>query len=775
MMAKPDPWDQFEIVDAGEVQPPQQAMGTGETAPVAPAEPAAPTGSDPFAQFSEANPAPLVEQPGYVETNIDAPAQVATQLSPEDRDTLVRMIQTGADASALRRYVASKGFAGPDNFDDVVSARDEGLGVNKDVQYKLPKPVEDDGAAGAFARGVADVGSFGLLDEAGAAIGAATGAGGEGGFVDRYGRILDQNRGAIDQDEAEHPYARIAGQLVGGFGLPSGAAGIAARATEEALVAGRSIQEAAAIGRRAATVRYAQEGAAAGGAYGVGSGDDLSGRLAGGAIGAAGGAAIGGALGGVAEAVGPRLDARAAASAAERAARPGAEVAQAAGRLEMDVLPADVGGPFLKRVTAAGAQAPLSASPIINASKRVLEQGKAARDRIAETVGSAVGAEEAGEAAKAGALSYIKASARAGGKLYDHAANLAGDATVDLVNARGVLDEQIARLEAVPGGGGGLGEAQAMREALEGNFSVQGVRDMRTELFVAPELRGTPGERRLKQVVNAASQDVIDSLNRQGRGDAAKAFERADANWKERLDTIDRVIRPIIGKDEGAKSGEEIVGALNRAAKGNNIRLERFVGALPPEEAQTVRASLIGAMGNRKAGAQDATGEGFSLDEFLTHWNTIGPRSKATIFGQEARAALNDLAKVAEGTKETGRYANRSNTTGGVLGNLGAWAGSLTLIEPTTAILGTAVQMGGGRLLASPAFARWLTRTPASPAGATAYIGRLTRIARAEPAIANDVLNLQRQLQQAFSPTRAAAEDERSPARPAPGPAGAAQ
>ena len=605
--------------------------------------------------------------------------------------------------------------------------------------------------ADAFARGVS--GSLGLDDEIGAIYDTVTGD-------KSFSENLARNRAIRDFDQDNNFWTRLGGELLGGAALPSNVQSVARKAGTVALREGLGREAAEKAARYAAAKQLGIEGAGYGAAYGAGATDgDIIDRAGGAVTGAGLGGIAGGALGAAGAGLGNR--------AAARASRPlteGQEVSQAAQRQGIDVLPADVGGPLTRRLTSAAAQAPLSASPVINASQRVIEQGKAALQRIAGDMGAATNVEDAGEAAGRGARAYINSTRSKIGRIYDSAAAMAGNAKFELPNAKSVLDEQISRLEAVPGGGQGLEEAKALREALDGQFTVQGIRDMRTELRVDPAFRGTPVERRMRQIVDAASQDIEDGLIASGREDAARAFSQADKQWRERLNTISRVIEPIIGKSEDkAKSGEEIIAALNRAAKGNSVRLRQFIGALPDDEAGMVRATFINELGRAAPGAQDATGEAFSLAKFLTDWNKIGESAKATLFTGESRAALNDLAKVAEGTKAAQGYANRSNTSGGIWGNLGLLAGGAS-VAPTTATIAGATQLIGGKLLSSPKFARWLAKAPKKPnAGAErAHIQRLSAIARAEPSIANEITGLQDMLLRAANDSlgRAAASNE---------------
>jgi hypothetical protein len=254
----------------------------------------------------------------------------------------------------------------------------------------------------------------------------------------------------------------------------------------------------------------------------------------------------------------------------------------------------------------------------------------------------------------------------------------------------------------------------------------------------------------VNQVTDAAASDIIDGLRSAGRPEAARLYATADRYWRNRLATIDRALAPIIGTD-GEKSGEAVVQALQRDLKGNNARFISFVNALPPEERGTVRASLISRLGQATKGNQNERGDVFSLSTFLTNWNEIGESGKVALFGTEGSAALNDLAIIARGSKEAQKFANHSNTAGAALGNLvfTGIAGGLGGLKTAGASLVAPYAMG--RLLASPRFARWLARSPRTSLGGPAYIDRLSRIARAEPGIANEVLSLRDRLLQAVN------------------------
>lgn len=541
------------------------------------------------------------------------------------------------------------------------------------------------------------------------------------------------------------------------------AQGVSGYATELAgnFAGGLALPGATAGGVRGA----AQAGATAGGIAGFGYGEGLGGSVGGAALGAGVGAGLGAGAGKLGDVM--------AARAANRAAQPitdGAEVISAAERLNQQFgtniqpLPADVGGATTRRMTGAMAQFPLAAGSITKAAQNVTDEAALARDAIAGLFGTPTTREAAGESALTGAQKFIKTSRAKVNALYTKAKNLGGSEPVDLAGARAVLDAEIAELQGVPGGSKILDKITKLRADLDGEFPVQGVRQMRTEWrdeFLKDGLRGSNIERIVGKALDAADDDIITSLQTRGRGDAARAYAEAAKAHKERVEVIDQVLAPIIGqKGSEPRSVEQVMSALDTASKTNGARLGKFMAALPPEDAATVRGTLIQQLGKASNSTNNAAGDAFSLPQFLTQWNAMSGSAKAQLFGGELRAALDDLARVAQGSKEAQRFANFSNT-GGPVGLMATGVNAASLFsEPVMATTALALQYGGGKMLASPAFARWVAKMPKQPALAIKHTQGLSKIAAADSVIAADALGLQRQLIAAFEqgPQRLAAD-----------------
>lgn len=629
----------------------------------------------------------------------------------------------GASKAELNALAVSWGYSpyGAD-LDAAVTYRDKG-GKNARILppqtgYQGPSLVGTLAASpfGAYAAGAANALTAGNLDEI------AGLAGGDPAQVQQAKEVMRD----------AYPVASFVGETTGGALAMAGVNRVPA-------LAGRALL---------ADVGY-------GAAYGAGENNDN--RLVGAAVGAAAGAA------------GNRLADRlsrglrgAGAVPADRQA--GIETAEAARRIGVDVLPADVGGPTTRRLTGAAAQGPLSAQPVVSAARRAAEQAQGVRDKVAAKVGTALEAEAAGEAARKGAQTFIERTSKQGRELYDKARVLSDGVRVPLTNAQQVVQRNIAELQEVPGGTEAVAVMEGLAGEMGGEWTADGIRSMRTTLrdrFIGEGLRGSDLERRVNQVIDAASKDIEDGLTQAGRPGAAQAYRAADEFWKQRLRTIDKVLQPIIGKDAD-RAPADIIKAIETAAQRDSAKMGTFIRSLPQEEQGIVRATLISRMGQVGAGGQDATGTVFSLGQFLTHWNQLTPAAKRTLFDDESRAALSDLARVAQGTKEAQRYANSSNSAGGMVGQIALSGGIGTVGGVPGLAVATAAQYVSGRLLASPRIARFLARPPKTEAQVRPWIDRLERIARAEPVIASEALGLQQQLIRAFgesTPARIAAEE----------------
>lgn len=441
-------------------------------------------------------------------------------------------------------------------------------------------------------------------------------------------------------------------------------------------------------------------------------------------------------------------------------------VAKAAERQGVRVLPADVGGATTRRLTAGVAQTPFGAAPVVNAARQSVDDMAAAVGRVAQKAGRVLDAEDAGTLVQKGVKGFVKKTSRIGGRLYDRAETLAGNAKVDPANARAALDDVISGLSETPEtNAAALKLLTGLRDDLATPMSVQAARKLRTNVRTAimkEGLRGSDLERMVGEVLDNVSADIATSVPPR----AAAAYKTADAFWKQRVDQIDEILAPVVGK-RGEKDATASFAAIERIARtGDAKRLSRLMASLPKDDAGAITATMIDRLGAATPGAQNATGSAFSPATFLTNWNKMSGKAKAVLFDADLRTALDDLATVAGGMKEASKYANVSQTGGAnnvasiLTGGGGAVTGSF-LAGPVGAVVGfigpIAGQIGLGKLMASPGFARWLAGTAraSKSLGAKAAVQRqlpkLAAVASQNPAVASEVTALERALLNALN------------------------
>lgn len=470
-------------------------------------------------------------------------------------------------------------------------------------------------------------------------------------------------------------------------------------------------------------------------------------------------------------------------AAAKRLALPrGAlsQVAQAAQRQGVDLMAADVGGPSVKMLTAGAKQGFLSSGPVTAKAENTMNQLHAAASRTADAAGTVLPEDTAGSALQRAGQVFSRATAQFGGRMYDRAERLAGNARIIPEAALSVIDNHIASLsEAGEAAGPVLTALQTYRTSLAqtGGITVNGARQIRTLLRNAGQtdaLRNTPAQRILNDVGANLSDDVTQGLAAAGSPRAAGAFRAADTFWRTRVETIDNILEPVIGAN---KSGEDVINAVESMARGKTggvQRLRGLLGALPGDEASDVRATLIDRLGRSAPGVQNETGTAFSPATFATNWAKMSEAGKNALFGTDAalRKNLDDVVLLTSRVKDAQRYSNTSNTAGavgvqammsgstfaagataghGVLGGVGAMVGSAVL------------QTLSSHALASKALTDWILRAPriGSARAFDSYIGQLKSIALREPAIAADISQLHGALTQSAPSSPSNPEDNK--------------
>lgn len=301
----------------------------------------------------------------------------------------------------------------------------------------------------------------------------------------------------------------------------------------------------------------------------------------------------------------------------------------------------------------------------------------------------------------------------------------------------------------------------------DGSLSWEDMKRLRTivgQIAGSPSLASDGAQKQaIKSLYGALSNDMRATAEAQGPK-ALAVFNRANAFWRARETRIENVITPILGKDL-AKTPEAAFRQIESWAgdKGSFVRTAQALRSMPEDEANAIRATIFSRLGNAPAGGQNGAGEVFSPSTFITQWNKMPPNAKAVLFpGKEYQQDIADIVNIAEAQKAASKFANTSHTATAMHMAPGVGTTVALFHNPIALLAAAGSQFATGKLLASPAFARWLASAPKKPNAAAqlAHVNRLTKIATANPVIANDVLGLQEQLAKAFTGPQAVAAQE---------------
>lgn len=225
-----------------------------------------------------------------------------------------------------------------------------------------------------------------------------------------------------------------------------------------------------------------------------------------------------------------------------------------------------------------------------------------------------------------------------------------------------------------------------------------------------------------KALYAALSQDLGTAAR--GAGDKAQqAWSRANHYTRAGMDRIE-AIEGVLNKNGGP---EAVFRAATSGTREGATTLRAVMQSLPKEDQRMVSATIVRRLGRAKAGVQDASGEKFSTETFLTNWNSLSPEAKRALFdrhGPEFRKSMDRVAGVAANLREGSQvFKNPSGTSQGAASItalstfVGAiMSGNFGVAGTVAAGVGAANAMS--RLMVNPKFVRWLARSHDRPKSA---------------------------------------------------------
>ena len=433
---------------------------------------------------------------------------------------------------------------------------------------------------------------------------------------------------------------------------------------------------------------------------------------------------------------------------------PAQRLLAAAERQNVRLMPADVGGPTIQRLTAGTQQSVTGTAPITEAATQTAEDIAAAASRAADTTGTVGTSFETGSRLKDAALLFATQTSQRGGRLYDRVRDMAQDVVFRPINAVKEIDRKIDQLRLKNDPSDPLLRyLEDKRTQLSQPFGYEGLKGVLSDLKKDHRqredllLRSSDAKRELGDVVRSLETDMTQTLVDAGKPNAASAFKTANQYWRQRVETIDDALEPILGNKS---SGEQVIASINtmsRGGKGGAARLGRVLNSLPEADRGDVRATIIDGIGM-------VDGK-FSPAAFVKNWEKITPEAKQSLFGKDKSLlrSLDDIAILSSETKQAQRFLNASQTAGALqvnnifnqlggaltVGGAATGTGALTGVGIATILTPLVVGRLSAKALTSQRLVRYLADAPKKVKSADQFRAGLLDIAAKTPAISAEL------------------------------------
>lgn len=244
-----------------------------------------------------------------------------------------------------------------------------------------------------------------------------------------------------------------------------------------------------------------------------------------------------------------------------------------------------------------------------------------------------------------------------------------------------------------------------------------------------------------RDLYGALSRDMEAAVQATGNPKAVQTFEAANkhhADYIQRLERIETVLN--------RNGGEDIYNAATRGLKEGATMLREVMRSLPVEDQKMVSSAFIRRMGRAVGSQQNADGNLFSMNTFLTNYSTMSDQAKQVLFRSygpdfakdmqtiaDATSRIRDGSKVfanPSGTVRQGALIGQMATTGSALGTA-AVAGrpDMAMLALLTSAGSATVANLAGRVVTNPRAIKWLANTTKQPSGdILAQLNTLRRI-----------------------------------------------
>ncbi len=255
------------------------------------------------------------------------------------------------------------------------------------------------------------------------------------------------------------------------------------------------------------------------------------------------------------------------------------------------------------------------------------------------------------------------------------------------------------------------------------------------EMLTGADLVDGLSLRDVKMLYGAVSDDMRTAIVQKGGAPAAKAWDRASNFWKAGTSRLETVLQPLIDKN----TPEQAFNALMSGTRDGATVLRSTMRSLSIGEKRLVAATVLRRLGKSPGHLQNAAGDVFSPETYLTNWAKLSPESKMALFEGVDPMLIKDLNTLGK-SLELIRGSNRAlpNPSGtasntafwSIINGLSAGGTGLVFGGPGTALTtgaigatSPALAAGTSKFLAEKVFTnpkaiRWLVRQTKVPFGA---------------------------------------------------------
>jgi hypothetical protein len=225
-------------------------------------------------------------------------------------------------------------------------------------------------------------------------------------------------------------------------------------------------------------------------------------------------------------------------------------------------------------------------------------------------------------------------------------------------------------------GAGLLGPDGQVIQSGNGMLPIDAVRRLKTMLggMIQWDGRGDAANGALKKVYGALTQDITEGAQTIDPK-LTPMINKANSDYQVATAKMD-ILQNVINKAGGP---DAIFNSLMSQSKTGSLPLRKVLVQLSPADRQLVAATQLKRLGLANPGVQNAAGDAFSADTFLTNWNRMNQDAKEALFGRLPEDYSRNISQLAQNIDRLKAYGKTLSNPSGTASALryGMTAGGL--------------------------------------------------------------------------------------------------